>query len=391
MKKALVIIIALFLGNNGFSQGIEFEHGSFADALAKAKKENKLVFMDCYTTWCGPCKYLAKNVFTQKKVGEFFNKNFINVKMDMESEAGKPLLKKYQVSAFPTLLWLDADGNIQHKTVGAGDAKSLIGSASTALDPENNWGALDKRFKNGDRNIEFLQKYILTSSKAYIETKEAIEIYFSNRKPEQLINAKDVEIIAATVKSTADPNYHFVLKNKEKFYAVAEKPVIDKFLERTMLIELTQLARKGDIESFESKKKELTELDEKIGEKVIAQTEMWMLQRDPDRKKFYNALADYTLKYEFDNSKNLNQYAWKIVEAKEDLGKEILNKALKMAKRSVDLDTNFANTDTYAYILYKLGQKKEAREFASKSVELATDEQKTDLWSAQYLDGEAMK
>ena len=145
MRKIILSLVALFVFTNAFSQGIEFEYGSFSEALAKAKKENKLVFVDCYTTWCGPCKYLAKNVFTQKEVADFFNKNFVNEKMDMESEEGKPLLKKFQVSAFPTLLWLDTNGNIQHKTPGAVDANSIIGTATLALDKENSWSALEEQ------------------------------------------------------------------------------------------------------------------------------------------------------------------------------------------------------------------------------------------------------
>lgn len=66
--------------------GISFEHSSWEDILKKAKEENKLIFIDAYTTWCGPCKMMARNVFTDAEVGTFFNQNFINVKLDMEKE-----------------------------------------------------------------------------------------------------------------------------------------------------------------------------------------------------------------------------------------------------------------------------------------------------------------
>ena len=245
MKKIILSLVALFAFTGVFAQGIEFEYGSLDEALAKAKKENKIVFMDCYTTWCGPCKYLAKNIFTQKEVGDFFNKNFVNVKMDMESEAGKPLMAKYNVSAFPTLLWLDADGNIQHKTVGAGDAKALLVTAKTAVDPENSWGALNKKFVAGERSAAFLQNFISISSKAGFDTKTAAEAYYSTKKLEQLINAEDMELIVSTVKSASDEKFLFVLKNKAKFYAVSEKAKVDQFIEQTMSTELNMAMRKG--------------------------------------------------------------------------------------------------------------------------------------------------
>ncbi len=385
MKKIILSLVALFAFTGVFAQGIEFEHGSLEEALAKAKKENKIVFMDCYTTWCGPCKYLAKNVFTQKEVGDFFNKNFVNVKMDMESEAGKPLMGKYNVSAFPTLLWLDADGNIQHKTVGAGDAKALLVTAKTAVDPENSWGALNKKFLAGERSEAFLQNFILVSSKARFDTKVAAEAYYSTKKLEQLINKLDTEIILSTVKSSSDSKFLFVMKNKEKFYAVSEKASIDQFIEQTMMGELMNVVRKGDKEETSAKKKELISLDEKIGAKIIAFSEVNMLYRNPDRLKFYKAMVDYSINYEFDNSKNLNRYAWMLAEAKEELSQEMMDNALKMAKRSVEIDANFANIDTYACLLSKAGLTEDAKIQAKKSVELAPEDQKKDLWSSQFL------
>ncbi|WP_461643519.1 thioredoxin family protein [Labilibaculum euxinus] len=385
MKKIILSLVSIFVFVSAFSQGIAFEHGTFAEALAKAKKENKTVFIDCYTTWCGPCKYLAKNIFTQDEVGAFFNKNFVNVKMDMESEAGKPLMEKYQVAAFPTLLWLDADGKLQHKMVGAGDAQSLIATATLALDPKNNWAALNKQFEKGDRSSEFMQRYIMTSANAGIDAKEAVDSYFSSKKTEDLINTKDAELIASTIKSTSNPVFHFVLKNKARFYAVADKAQVDQFLEYTMFGEMVQLARKGDMEALSLKKKELIALDKEVGTKMVAFLDMNLLQSDPDQRKFYLAMADYGIKYDFDNFENLNQYAWTIAEAKEDLDKELVNKAVKMAKRSVELNTNFANIDTYACILNKAGRTEEAKIQAAKSIELAPEDQKKDLWSAIFL------
>jgi len=308
--------------------------------------------------------------------------------MDMESEAGKPLMAKYQVAAFPTLLWLDADGNMQHRMVGAGNVYALLETAGVALDTKNNWAALNKQFEKGDRSSEFMQKYIMTSAKAGIDTKEAVDIYVSSKKLEGLINAEDVKLITCIIKSTSNPVFHFVLKNKARFYAVADKAQVDQFLENTMLGEMAQLARKGDMEALSLKKKELIALDKEVGTKVVAFLDMNMLRNDPDQEKFYQAMADYGIKYDFDNYVSLNEYAWTIAEAKEDLGKELVNKAVKMAKRSVELNTNFLNTDTYACILNKAGQIEEAKIQAAKSIELAPEDQKKDLWSMKFLEGE---
>ena len=84
------------------AQGIEFFHGTWQEAVEEAKKQDKILFVDGFTVWCGPCKRMSANVFPNDKVGEFYNKNFINVKVDMES-GDQDFRRKYPATAYPTL------------------------------------------------------------------------------------------------------------------------------------------------------------------------------------------------------------------------------------------------------------------------------------------------
>jgi thioredoxin 1 len=92
------------------TQGITFIEADWNKALAEAKKQHKLIFLDAYTSWCGPCKLLKKNTFSDKAAGDFFNTHFVNVAVDMEKGFGPALLEKYGVNAFPTLLIIDENG-----------------------------------------------------------------------------------------------------------------------------------------------------------------------------------------------------------------------------------------------------------------------------------------
>ncbi len=109
MRKILIAYV-LFLGSVSLSnaQGIVFEHDkSWNDIVQKAKAENKLIFMDAYTVWCGPCKALQARVFPDKELGDYFNANFINAKIDMERGEGPTLASKFKVRAYPTLFFID--------------------------------------------------------------------------------------------------------------------------------------------------------------------------------------------------------------------------------------------------------------------------------------------
>lgn len=114
----VIINSSLSHGNDKKQKGIVFFKGTWIEALVKAKKENKPIFLDIYATWCGPCKQLKRTTFKDKEVGAYFNKNFINFTIDGESEEGRILAQKYQVNAYPTLLIIDQDGSKMTKSVG---------------------------------------------------------------------------------------------------------------------------------------------------------------------------------------------------------------------------------------------------------------------------------
>ena len=107
MKHIYTLLLGLWAWSMTMAQeGVNFRDITFEEALKQAKSENKLVFMDCYTSWCGPCKNMADKVFPQKAAGDYFNPRFVCVKYDMEKGAGVELAKKFEVHAYPTFLMI---------------------------------------------------------------------------------------------------------------------------------------------------------------------------------------------------------------------------------------------------------------------------------------------
>ena len=122
---AIIAVVAFYAFNNpkadfknDKAEGIQFHRGNWSEALQLAKKENKLIFLDIYATWCGPCKKLKANTFSNKEVGKFYNANFINFALNGEEGDGAVLMQKFGLRSFPSLLFIDGNGKVVGQTAG---------------------------------------------------------------------------------------------------------------------------------------------------------------------------------------------------------------------------------------------------------------------------------
>lgn len=197
MKKYLLLIsISLFLGNTSRAQGIIFEHEGFTEALAKAKTENKLLFVDVYTSWCGPCKRMSQETFTQSKIGNYFNRNFINYKQDGEKNDGPELMKKFGITTVPTFLFLDGEGRLMLKLHGFHTAKDFLNLASN-IDFFKKYGGSSqiKIYKEGSGTVEFFKDYYEIAPEK--EKPELLNLYLAAMPDEQLRSQQSASLVSA--------------------------------------------------------------------------------------------------------------------------------------------------------------------------------------------------
>lgn len=160
MKRISFLLLIYAFAYNLNAQGISFYEGTWKEALEEAKKDDKIVFVDSYAQWCGPCKRMAKTEFTKEEVGEFYNKNFINVKLDMEASDGMSFGSKYPVSAFPTLFYLDSQGNILKKVTGGQKAEQLIELGKVAIKSYDKTEGLQKMYDEGKRDFDLMVTFV---------------------------------------------------------------------------------------------------------------------------------------------------------------------------------------------------------------------------------------
>lgn len=187
----LPLIVLLFITTLTHGQ-IDFRDGSWSEIIEMAKTENKPIFVDAYAVWCGPCKMMDRQVFPQQEVGDFFNENFINAKIDMEKGEGRDLQKQYKVTAFPTLLFINKEGELIHRAVGFQNPEKLINSGKIALRKNHNVADFEKRYEEGERDPDFVLELLKEMKKAEKSTEKITLEYLQDQT--DLSDAKKANI-----------------------------------------------------------------------------------------------------------------------------------------------------------------------------------------------------
>ena len=157
MKQLTGLFFAFMLTITAFAGEIEFTHSlTWKEIKEKAVKENKMIFFDAYTAWCGPCKYLENKIYTDDAVASYYNANYINVKFDMENGEGISLAEELGITSYPTLLYFSPEGKLVHKHIGAMNALEFINLGKDAQNPSKQYFALkEKALKLNLSDVDF--------------------------------------------------------------------------------------------------------------------------------------------------------------------------------------------------------------------------------------------
>lgn len=158
MKRiGLLLLVSLFFGT--LSAQVNFRDITLEEAFEAAKKEGKLVFVDCNTPWCTGCKIIDYEFSRAKEFGQLMNNLFVCVTYNMESEYGKTIKKRYNVCVYPTFLFLRPDGSLQQEFTSGSNIETFAERFWKAVNPYTCYANLDARYKAGERNVHFLSTY----------------------------------------------------------------------------------------------------------------------------------------------------------------------------------------------------------------------------------------
>lgn len=228
MNKSILSILFCAMGLTALAQ-TNFRHISFDEAVAAAKQENKLVFIDFYTDWCGPCKKMARDVFPQKKVGDFLNEKFVCVKLNAEKE-GKEQAARFRVKAYPTFLVLNTKEEIQLEMKGAMLADSFIAKLAAGLNPEMSPARMEARYQSGERTPELVNNYALHIMEQGKEEEgfRIINDYYASLTDEQRVAAPNVFLFTRYTLDINDAKARFMVAHRDEFDASVRGAVMER-------------------------------------------------------------------------------------------------------------------------------------------------------------------
>lgn len=224
MKKFLLSGMVALMGLLPAGAQTEFRHITFDEAKAAAKAENKNIFIDFYTSWCGPCKRLASNVFPTKQVGDYLNGKYICLKIDAENGEGPELADKFGVKAYPTLAVISPDGELLGSFAGLKEGDEFITAVEMCNNPELRPDRVKARYESGERNAELVIAYANLTNDNCRDPREgisqAIDIldnYYNTLTDAEKLDKKNTGIFTSFAWEYSSPRVKFLIGNRDKY------------------------------------------------------------------------------------------------------------------------------------------------------------------------------
>ena len=343
MKKhtyKLLLPLLLFTFTNYAQDGIKFLEADFGEVLALAELEGKLVFLDAYTDWCQPCKKMDKEVFSLKEVGEFYNTNFLSVRINMEEGVGPELAEKYYIYAYPSLLFLNYDGSVAHRYAGFQDKVGMMSLGNTALNDSTNLESLAERYKNGVRDPEFLLSYLQASFQgADGKHVQILEDYLATQADK---NTPEIKELVFNLLDTPNSSlFDHLVNNQKDYIEVYGKNAVANKIQSLVYESLGEGTTK-----LEAADKLFSRAYPKEAKKLAAQYKMGYYQQNEQGKGYAAAALDYIKNFPNISSEELNDISWGFYDLVND--KTALKQASKIAKRMTKKDNSYLNNEVLA-------------------------------------------
>ncbi len=352
---------------------IKFETGSWQESLSKAQQENKFIFVDAYTTWCGPCKWMDANVFQTAEAGTFFNKSFVCVKLDMEKEGdGLSFAKTYAIRSYPSFVFFNSKGEIVHRAVGSRSAEDFIKLGTDAMDENSQFYTFKNRYEVEKNNPDFLLDYCDRAAGAGVDYSPAMESYLKLTNEKNWEDAQTWKTLVNLSIPFGSNLYLYAMKNQDKIISYTSAQETNYMLDRPKFNYYKTVLKDSGNTALPEARIFLNKLPNKEKATEMNAELEWMWYEKYQPENVWEKQVIYLDQY-CKNAAVLNSYAWTLVENNEkDINK--LKKGLEWIDKSIGLQKSYYNLDTRAWLLYGLDRNKEALAAAKEAVKQGKEE-----------------
>lgn len=383
-------------------KGIVFAQGSWQDVLATAKKENKYIFLDCYASWCGPCKLMDRDIYPQEKVGDFFTDKFIAVKIQLDSSKSdneevkdryadaQYIIRQYKIDAFPTLLFFSPDGQLVHKAIGFKDMESFIALGTDALNPAKQYYVQLEKYSR--RELGSANKMVLLREAQSLNDKEVVqEIARENIQQifasgDKVLYTKDnINFIREFTETSKDPGFSLLYKHKGAIDKLMEdstyaQDYVDYIIAKEE-IDAVLWPTAGGSPALPDWIKMQTTITKKYNKRIAYRTITGAKVRWYGWKKDWPEYSKYLVaKWEISKGTSKDfltldnefYFIFQHSNNQKDLNKVIVWMDQLFQKNPSQMDPQ--NMDTYANLLYKTGHKQKALLWEEKASKGAPDD-----------------
>ena len=378
---ALLTFNGLFIETaSAQNKNIEFDHDSvFEHVLDRAKKEHKLIFVDAFTTWCGPCKWMAKNIFTNDEVADYYNAHFISAKIDMEKGEGPAFAKRYRVRCYPNLLFIDENGNLVHRSAGTKVVKDFIEFGKTAMDNNKNFYHFLSAYRKSPNDVNAVMGFLGVLNNTCLDAvaDSVLTAYFSKLDDKALMSANSWKLIKDYAHAIDGREFKLVTNNLKTYYSFASEQEVKSWVENNYLSAALGVLRLPGINTDSAlgaftRTVEATNLTFK--NEVVALTDLMVLSRMKNWEgSEQKAVASVGKGKAITNPSEINNIAWRLNDhtTNESTRKTAAEWVKGICEENKTQKDVWMYYDTYAVILNKMGNKVEAKQFAAKAIESA--------------------
>lgn len=367
MKRTIIFASLSFLISLSTTAQVNFVKGTWEDVLSSAKKEQKLVFVDAYTDWCGPCKMMNRNTFPNEEVGEFFASNFVSYKFDMEKGEGPQFASEYAVAAYPTLLFIDYKGKVVMRHSGYLGPREILMFAKEALNPDKNQSNLELSVAQGTASPEDIRFYALNLARGEKDFSEAAASYFKTQEDKDLLMDVNWEAMQMLTQEIESREFQYVLEKKKKFVKTFGEKAVDKKIIEVCASQVELAAEEKDetrfMIAFETAKQHIED-----GGESSKQLEMMYKELTEDWPGYAQSAIVYFDKYTITNAGQLTAAANIFLQNIE--AEKWLEQATRWAQQATVIENSAENHALYAQLLHKIDQPKTALQHAYQAMRM---------------------